>query len=79
MQATNSHRMTTRRSKSLTQSGRQYNTKIAEHEKLAELTEKMVQDREKREQEFAQERAKREEEIAQERTRREEEARAAGA
>ena len=69
VQATNSHRMTTRRSKSLTQSGRQYNTKIAEHEKLAELTEKMVQDREKRG----------EEEIAQERTRREEEARAAGA
>ena len=67
--------MTTRRSKSLTQSGRQYNTKIADHEKLA----KMAQDREKREQKFAQERAKREEEIAQERTRREEEARAAGA
>ena len=63
----------------LTQSGRQYNTKIAEHEKLAELTEKMVQDLEKREQEIAQEWAKREEEIAQERTRWEEEARAARA
>ena len=71
--------MNTRRSKSLTRSGRQYNTetaKMAEHEKLVELMEKMVQDREKREQEIAQERAKREEEIAQERTRREEEARA---
>ena len=68
--------MTTRRSKSLTRSGRQYNTetaKLAEHEKLAELMEKMVLDREKREQEIAQERTRREEEARAERARFQEE------